>query len=210
MARIPCPECKKQISDTAGSCQKCGHKLTSEEVAKIKKEQQTLQRFGIGCLILLILVLLVVIIGSIQNKSKTSSSYQRSKILIDVDNLANQSAAYVDSVLGTPSEITPITKYPSMMPGEFRYYLLSDRSTANIQFYKDQAKRFTINFSSSASSPLDAAARCGFEIGELGGLQKLPTGRKWTRIRTANTLYDHVTVVKNSAGKYSVLQAVVF
>ena len=39
MARIPCPECKKQISDTAESCPKCGHKLTSEEVAKIKKEQ---------------------------------------------------------------------------------------------------------------------------------------------------------------------------
>ena len=40
MARIPCPECKRQISETADSCPKCGYKLTPEEAAIIKKRQQ--------------------------------------------------------------------------------------------------------------------------------------------------------------------------
>ena len=37
MALIPCPECEKQISDTAESCPQCGYKLTAEAIAKIKQ-----------------------------------------------------------------------------------------------------------------------------------------------------------------------------
>ena len=48
MARIPCPECKKQISETAESCPKCGYKLTPEEAKKIKQKTQNMQ---MGCVI---------------------------------------------------------------------------------------------------------------------------------------------------------------
>ena len=36
MALIPCPECKKRISETAESCPKCGYELTPEKVEEVK------------------------------------------------------------------------------------------------------------------------------------------------------------------------------
>ena len=209
MARIPCPECKRQISETADSCPKCGYKLTPEEAAKIKQKNQAIQ---IGCTILLVVVSIPILISiaqqdcssSHQTKPASISTYQ---IRIDVDNLVNQSASYVDGVLGMPSEITPITKYPSMMPGEFRYYHLSDGSTANVQFYKGQAKLFQIVVSTPEYSPQRLARRFGFDIGELGGLKNTAASTIWSRVHTENARYKRVTAVKNSAGRYSVFQA---
>ena len=134
-------------------------------------------------------------------------------MLIDVDDLAKQNAAYVDRILGAPSEVTPITKYSlysSMMPGEFRYYGLSDGSAVNVQFYKGQAKLFSIYFSSPANSPLRAVMRCGFGTRDLGGLQRSPLGRTWTQVQTENVRYRRVTVGGTTAGKYTVFQAEVY
>jgi len=36
MALISCPECKKQISDTAANCPKCGYQLSPEKITKIQ------------------------------------------------------------------------------------------------------------------------------------------------------------------------------
>ncbi|MCS7468511.1 hypothetical protein NZK35_17805 [Stieleria sp. ICT_E10.1] len=38
MAMIPCPECKKSVSEFAESCPKCGVTLTAEMVEKQKKD----------------------------------------------------------------------------------------------------------------------------------------------------------------------------
>jgi hypothetical protein len=40
MALITCPECKKQMSETALSCPNCGFPLTSEKVAEIKEKYE--------------------------------------------------------------------------------------------------------------------------------------------------------------------------
>ena len=165
-----------------------------------------------GCAIAaaLAFVLFVIIVGLSQNSARTSSTSQRNVVLIDVDDLANHDADYVDSILGVPSKIIPITKYSLMMPREFRYYRLSDGTTANIQSYKGQAKLFSIYFSAPARSPLSAVMRCGFESAELGGLQRAPLGRIWTRVETENARYRRVTVGGSSAGEYSVFQAEVY
>jgi hypothetical protein len=131
-------------------------------------------------------------------------------VLIDVDTLANQRPHYVDSILGVPTEITSITKYPSMMPGEFRYYTLADGTTANVQFYKGQAKLFSITFSNPLTSPISLANRCGFEITELGGLKKTVNSRTWTRVQTTYARYKRVTAAQNAGGKFAVLQAEVY
>ena len=208
MARIPCPECKRQISETADSCPKCGYKLTPEEAAKIKQKNQAVQ---MGCAIALVVVSIPILISiaqmdcssSHQTQPARTSTYQTR---IDVDNLVNQDASYVDSILGRPADITPITKYPSMMPGEFRYYQLSGGATANVQFYKGQAKLFQITVSTPEYSPQRLARRFGFDIGELGGLTNTAGATIWSRVHTENARYKRVTAVKNSAGKYSVFQ----
>ena len=41
MALVECPECKKQVSDTAKTCPSCGYKLDAE---KVKKRNKTIKR----------------------------------------------------------------------------------------------------------------------------------------------------------------------
>ena len=77
MALIACPECEKQMSDTAESCPDCGYKLTPEIVESIKKDetekeekekqQQEATNKGclIGCLGILGIGILMAMIGAI-------------------------------------------------------------------------------------------------------------------------------------------------
>ena len=189
-----------------------GYKLTPAAVSKTNKKQQ---RILTGCAIIgfLLFFLFLLIVGLSKKNSYTSVTPQRDAVLVDVDNLAKQNAAYVDRILGAPSEVTPIRRYSlysSMMPGEFRYYRLSDGSAVNVQFYKGQAKWFSIYFSSPANSPLSAVMRCGFGTSDLGGLQRSPLGRTWTQVQTENARYRRVTVGGTTAGEYTVFQAEVY
>lgn len=40
MALISCPECENRISESASSCPNCGYCLTTEEITKIKNQEQ--------------------------------------------------------------------------------------------------------------------------------------------------------------------------
>ena len=189
-----------------------GYKLTPVEISKTNKKQQ---RILTGCAVtnLLLFFLFLLIIGLSKKNAQTSATPQRDAVLLDVDDLAKRNAWYIDRILGAPSEVTRITRYllhSSMMPGEFRYYRLSDGSVANIQFYEGQAKWFSIYFSSPANSPLRAVMRCGFGAGDLGGLQRSPLGRTWTQVQTENARYRRVTVGGTTAGEYTVFQAEVY
>src|SRR3990170_9086402 len=79
MALISCPECKKQISDTAASCPKCGNQLSPEKIVEIKekaqKDQKIQQGCVIGCLIILgVGLLLLFIMGYFSNKYNTTEN----------------------------------------------------------------------------------------------------------------------------------------
>ena len=76
MARISCPECKRQISETANSCPKCGYKLVREEVVKTKKKRQGVQMFCVIVFALGFCVAFMIIWAVIQNNSKAPSSHQ--------------------------------------------------------------------------------------------------------------------------------------
>ena len=54
MALVECPECKKQVSDTAKVCPSCGYKLDAE---KIKKRNKTIKRS------ILFILLATIVIG---------------------------------------------------------------------------------------------------------------------------------------------------
>lgn len=77
MARISCPECKRQISETSDSCPKCGYKLDREKVVKAKKKRQGVQMLCVIVIALGFCVAFMIIWGVIQNSSKTPSSYQK-------------------------------------------------------------------------------------------------------------------------------------
>ena len=65
MSLIPCPECKKKISDSAGSCPNCGYQITQDKVEEIKKKEKDLRKnSAIGCLSLAAIFIVVMIIIS--------------------------------------------------------------------------------------------------------------------------------------------------
>lgn len=65
MAMITCPECKKEMSETADSCPNCGYQLTAEKVVEIKKKEQQAQKgCGIGCLLIIIIIVVLYMVSS--------------------------------------------------------------------------------------------------------------------------------------------------
>ena len=74
MARISCPECKRQISETAEACPKCGYKLTPEEAAEVKKKEKDTQKaIAIGCLVVFLFPVLIVMCSQLSPKSSKVS-----------------------------------------------------------------------------------------------------------------------------------------
>ncbi len=77
MALIACPECKKNISDTAINCPDCGYLLTPEKIAEIKgviaeaekASQQTAKANakgnGFGCLSAIIIIVISCYLSSL-------------------------------------------------------------------------------------------------------------------------------------------------
>ena len=58
VALIPCPECKKQISDTADKCPSCGYIITAEKIAEIKQTKAKSQnKAAMGCLVVVVLII---------------------------------------------------------------------------------------------------------------------------------------------------------
>ena len=81
MAQIPCPECKRQISETAESCPKCGHKMTAEAVTMAKKRQRD---FLIACLVVCAIFVIIPILAifTSSQQSTTSPTTQRQQTTI--------------------------------------------------------------------------------------------------------------------------------
>ncbi|WP_143337399.1 zinc ribbon domain-containing protein [Humidesulfovibrio mexicanus] len=67
---IPCPACKKKISDAAEACPKCGQPITEQDReagrAKVKKGQM-------GCGLALLAVVVLVVIGNLGSTDKKST-----------------------------------------------------------------------------------------------------------------------------------------
>ncbi len=75
MARISCPECKRQISETAEACPKCGYKLTPEEASEIKKKEKDTQKaVAIGCLVVFLLPVFIVMCSKLLETPRKSST----------------------------------------------------------------------------------------------------------------------------------------
>lgn len=69
MPLIRCPECKKQISDTAESCVHCGFKIAPDVLENIKRKQQTSD----GVISLIVILIGAYFVYSIYFKDFTPS-----------------------------------------------------------------------------------------------------------------------------------------
>ena len=79
MALIPCPECRRRISETAESCPNCGYTLTLEEGTKIKKIRKKRSAGMIGFLVLLASFVAITILAVLYSpESTTTRSWEES------------------------------------------------------------------------------------------------------------------------------------
>jgi hypothetical protein len=108
MSLIRCPECRKNISETAENCPKCGYHLTMEEAASIrKKEENQVKGCGIGCLTVIVIVLLFMLYQC------SSSSPQRQVMNAEFESMSeclegiqNSSGCSLKIVSDTPTEVS--------------------------------------------------------------------------------------------------------
>ncbi len=64
---IPCPACKKSISDAAEACPKCGHPISEQdrEAGRSKANKRSM-----GCAVAMLIILVLAIIGNMGSKDK--------------------------------------------------------------------------------------------------------------------------------------------
>lgn len=79
MVLISCPECKKQISETAESCPECGYALTPEEIETIKEKEKAKKhmQLQIGCGVPALIVAIVTLLVVISPMFKKPSTWQK-------------------------------------------------------------------------------------------------------------------------------------
>ena len=83
MALINCPECKKEVSNSASTCPHCGFSLILKEEKPKKKKK--------GCftwiLVIIAIVLALFYFYSKNNSSTSSSSYSEETVNVSVENV---------------------------------------------------------------------------------------------------------------------------
>lgn len=80
MALITCPECKKQVSETADACPNCGYKFTPEKKAQLKKQEKEGQKIvRIGCFSVIGIVLIIAMFNSCPSGDKKTTAPKTAK-----------------------------------------------------------------------------------------------------------------------------------
>lgn len=135
------------------------------------------------------------------------------KPLFNVTELANKSATVIDSALGKPTSVTPITSYPEQMPGEYREYTLSDGSTMQVKFYKDKAVTFTVWLKNPTATSRQALRYFGISMEDVMPLpiiRKGPAGRTWSGT-VKGVAFKEISSQASATGsnKWDIIQAII-
>ena len=95
MALFLCPECRKNISDSARSCPSCGYLLTVEKIAEIKKRGlQAKNGCAIGCFSIIIFLLFICLLVYLLSSHDGSSDYNTTSLHEVVENSSWDGSVY--------------------------------------------------------------------------------------------------------------------
>ncbi|MCF6175943.1 MAG: formylglycine-generating enzyme family protein [Victivallaceae bacterium] len=83
MALIPCPECKKKMSNTIESCPSCGYKPTKKEKEELSGcANIAASGCAAGCLIIIVIFVIVFIVGLFTSDSKKTNTAEKDRTVV--------------------------------------------------------------------------------------------------------------------------------
>ncbi len=129
MALIECPECNKQISETASSCPQCGYSFSKGETESILKESKKYKIAGyfVSAIILIFLF-------------KLCTGGDKSKVVVPWDQVDNSLVAWVYTRSIVEKQLkSPIT---AKFPADYTEFIKHNGTTYTIDAYVDSQNSF--------------------------------------------------------------------
>jgi hypothetical protein len=190
MALIKCPECQKEISDSAPSCPSCGYVLKGKVESSAKPEKPKKKR---GCLTVVIIILLFLVVAGIMgndSKDKSASSSLPNQSPSQPTQASAAKPAKPDTQASAAKPAKPdFTVSASQIAGEYsnneiaadqKYQGKKVRITANIEdIGKDILNEPYITFSDGKEFSF-SGVQCYFKKSDQGKLGSLRKGQKVT------------------------------
>jgi hypothetical protein len=136
---------------------------------------------------------------SSSEKSIKDQKPSSADVALSIPSLALKSPKQIDSKLGIPSSIVPITNNSAYMPGEYREYkTFSKDFPAIIRFHKGKAVQFTLQLDKAVENPYVLLGSFGFHELPENPDKEAPAGLRWYSPRINSFRFTEVAV-ENSA-----------
>ena len=112
MVLIPCPECRRRVSETAESCPNCGYRLTLEEVTKIKEIKKKRSMGMIGFLVLLASFVVIAILGILYSPQSLTTENREEPVNSSTGTSMHSSQRELSKTTETQATSVPVMSAP--------------------------------------------------------------------------------------------------
>lgn len=216
---IKCLKCGASNAPGSGFCEKCGSTLEGIPQGNAANK---------GTLKIVLIVLGVVILACVlcglggwvkerfglrENNTANiappapAKTPEPFKPAVNIPEFAGKGPEDFEKALGKAAQVTPITKTPEEMPGEFRHYHLEGiTDTLQVRFYKGKAVAFnlTVQKEKQTKTPEELAKMAGFDMTGKRGDDPSPHARKWSG-EFGGVKFKEITAVKSNVDNYYTL-----
>lgn len=206
---IECSKCGGANKPGSGFCARCGSSGAGRLcLNSVNKRNLTI--------ILILLGMLILACGKDPNAFNTNRppapatpTPEPFKPWVDIPALANKSPEEFDKAFGKAATITPITKTPEEMPGEFRHYKVSGlEETLQVRFYKGKAVSFNVTLAKAEQKKTaeELAKYAGFNTDGKRAERPSAHAAKWSG-EFGGVQFSEITAVKSNVDDYYTLSA---
>lgn len=205
---IKCSKCGA-ASEREGFCATCGKSVIGRK------------RVNAGNLAIVLIVAAVLVLGCSKDPNAFNTNRPATpappatptpepfKPWVDIPALANKAPGEFDKALGKAASVTPITKTPEEMPGEFRNYKISGlEETLQVRFYRGKAVFFNISLAKGEQKKTaeELAKYAGFDVEGKRAERPTAYAAKWSG-EFGGAQFLEIIAVKSNTDDYYTLSA---
>lgn len=206
---IQCSKCSEAKKPGSGFCARCGNSAAGRlRLSPANKKNLTI--------ILIVTGVFVLACSKDPNAFNTSRppapatpTPEPFKPWVDIPALANKSPEEFDKAFGKAATVTPITKTPEEMPGEFRHYKVTGlEETLQVRFYKGKAVSFNVTLTKAEQKKTaeELVKYAGFNTEGKRAERPSAYVAKWSG-EFGGVQFVEITAVKSNVDDYYTLSA---